>query len=109
VATAGGIGGLDLHRGHSPIQSVLETFLGISHEQMHIYMERDGLNLAGTCEELGILPENLIQTLTNSFEPFVDQAVSLRLIKQSEKIVWMDRVKTEFQNRVYWSGLVDFD
>ena len=104
VVTAGGISGLDLHRGHSPIQSVLEKFLGISHEQMHIYMERDGLNLAGTCTVLGILPENLIQTLTNSFEPYVDQGVAQGLITQAEKLEWIDRVKTEFHNRVYWTG-----
>ena len=104
VVTAYGIGGLDLHRGHSPIQSVLEAFLGISHEQMHVYMERDGLNLAGTCEVLGILPENLIQTLTNSFEPFVDQAVEKGIITQAERLVWIERVRTEFHYRVYWSG-----
>jgi len=104
VTTAKGIGELDLHRGHSPIQSVLEEFLGISHEQMHIYMERDGLNLAGTCEVLGILPENLIQTLTNSFVPYVDQGIALGLITQAEKLEWVDRIKTGFHNRVYWKG-----
>ena len=83
---------------------MLEAFLGISHEQMHVYMERDGLNLAGTCEALGIEPENLVQTLTNSFEPFVDQGAAKGLITQAEKIEWLKRVKTEFHNRVYWSG-----
>jgi len=104
VVSAGGIGELDLHKGHSPIQSVLEVFLGISHEQMHIYMERDGLNLAGTCKALGIHPENLVQTLTNSFEPFIDQGVTLGLITNAEKLEWVDRVKTAFSNRVYWTG-----
>jgi len=75
-----------------------------NHEQMHIYMERDGLNLAGTCEALGILPENLVQTLTNSFEPYVDQGVESGIISQAEKPEWIDRVKTEFQKRVYWTG-----
>jgi len=93
-----------LHRGHSPIESVLEKFLGISHAQMHVYMERDGLNLAGTCEALGIPPENLVQTLTNSFEPYVDQGLALGLISNAEKLVWIDRVKTEFRNRVFWNG-----
>jgi len=104
VATAGGIDGLDLHRGHSPIQSVLEAFLGISHDQMHIYMERDSLNLAGTCEALGIPPENLVQTLTNSFEPYVDQGVAKGLITQEEKLEWLKRVNTAVSGRVYWSG-----
>ena len=83
---------------------MLEEFLGISHEQMHIYMERDGLNLAGICEVLGMLPENLIQTLTNSFEPYVDQGVAAGLIIQVEKPEWMERVKAEFSFRVNWSG-----
>ena len=104
VVTASGIGELDLHRGHSPIQTVLEAFLGISHEQMLVYMERDGLNLAGTCEVLGMLPENLIQTLTNSFEPYVNQGVEKGLITQAEKLVWIDRVRSEFHHRVYWTG-----
>jgi len=71
---------------------------------MHIYMERDGLNLAGTCEVLGMEPQNLIQTLTNSFEPFVDQGVDRGLITQTEKLEWIYRIKTEFQSRVYWNG-----
>jgi hypothetical protein len=83
---------------------VLEVFLGISHEQMHVYMERDGLNLAGTCEVLGIVPENLIQTLTNSFEPYVNQGVAKGLITKAERLVWIDRVKTAFHSRVYWRG-----
>lgn len=71
---------------------------------MHEYMEKEGLNLAGTCEALEMLPENLIQTLTNSFEPYVEQAVSSGLITPAEKIEWVDRVKTEFHKRVYWEG-----
>ena len=104
VASATGIGELDLHRGHSPIQSVLEEFLGISHEQMHIYMERDGLNLARTCEALGFLPQNLIQTLTNSFKPFIDQGVEKKIITEVESHEWIERVKNEFHDRVYWNG-----
>ncbi len=32
LETAWGDGGLDLHRGHAPIENVLEAFLGISHD-----------------------------------------------------------------------------
>lgn len=73
---------------------------------MHVYMERDGLNLAGTCEVLGMIPENLIQSLTNSFEPYVDQAMEIGLITQSQKHEWIERLKTEFRYRVYWSETV---
>jgi len=104
VVTAYGVASLDLHRGHSPIQAVLEAFLGISHQQMHVYMERDGLNLAGTCEALGFQAENLVQTLTNSFAPFVEQGVDNGLINESEKREWMNRIKAGFHERVYWTG-----
>ena len=67
-------------------------------------MERDGLNLAGTCEVLGFMPENLVETLTNSFEPYVNQGVAKGIITQAERLVWIERVRTEFRNRVYWSG-----
>ena len=104
VVTAYGISGLDLHRGHSPIEAVLEAFLGISHNQMHVYMERDGLNLAGTCEVLGFQPENLIQTLTNSFKPFIDQGVARGVITEAEKPEWINRVRAGFHERVFWTG-----
>ena len=71
---------------------------------MHIYMERDGLNLAGICNVLEIPTENLIQTLTNSFEPFVDQGAALGLITPAQKLKWIERVKTEFHYRVHWNG-----
>ena len=83
---------------------MLEAFLDISHEQMHVYMERDGLNLASTCEVSGSMPENLVETLTNSFEPYVNQGVAKGIITQAERLVWIERVRTEFRNRVYWSG-----
>ena len=104
VVTAEGVDGLDLHRGHSPIQSVLEAFLGISHQQMHVYMEKDGLNLAGTCEALGMEPENLVQTLTNSFEAYVNQGLAQGLITPSEKHDWIQRIKSAFRKRVHWTG-----
>ena len=104
VTTAAGIGELDLHRGHSPIESVLELFLGISHKQMHVYMENDGLNLAGCCKVLNLSPDHLIQSLTNSFEPYIDQGVSLGVITAKDKLVWISRVKAQFHKRVFWNG-----
>lgn len=104
VTTAAGIGELDLHRGHSPIESVLELFLGISHDQMHVYMESDGLNLAGCCVALHLSPDHLIQSLTNSFEPYIDQGVSLGVITAKDKPEWVSRVKAKFRKRVFWNG-----
>jgi len=107
--TALGVAELDLHRGHSPIESVLELFLGISHRQMHVYMEQDGLNLARCCEALQLNPDDLIQSLTNSFEPYIDQGISIGVITAKDKQLWVKRVKEQFHNRVHWNGNTNFD
>ena len=104
VSTAWGNGRLGLHRGHAPIESVLEEFLGISHDEMHIFMEESDLNLAGICKRLGFDPENLVDTLTNSFEPYIDEAVSINLISEGESGVWIEKVREQFRRRVYWQG-----
>lgn len=102
--TAWGDGGLDLHRGHAPIQSVLEAYLGISHEEMHVMMEDCNMNLAAVCEAFGFDPENLIETLTASFAPFIEQGVSNGVITTDEAADWKQQVRTQFSNRVYWKG-----
>ncbi len=104
VTTAWGESQFGLHRGHAPIESVLEAFLGISHDRMHEYMENDGLNLARICDELELDTDKLIQSLTNSFEPYIDQGVSNGVITADQKQEWLDKVKEEFTNRVYWNG-----
>ena len=104
VATAWGSGSLGLHRGHAPIRGVLEAYLGITHNEMHVFMEEQGLNLAGVCEHFGFDPENLVETLTASFAPFIEQGVNNGVITNDEAAHWMERIRTEFRNRVYWEG-----
>lgn len=104
VATAWGNGALGLHRGHSTIRNVLEVFLGITHKEMHVFMEDQGLNLAGICRHFGFDPENLIETLTASFAPFVQQGVKNGVIRDDKAARWTERIRTEFRNRVYWEG-----
>lgn len=104
VETAWGEGRLGLHRGHAPIESVLVAFLGISHDQMHVYMEEQGMNLAAVSEELGLNPDDLVETLTYSFMPFVQQGVDNGVISAEEADTWNEQIRVQFNNRVYWDG-----
>ncbi len=104
VSSAWGVDWLGSHRGHRPIQGVLEVFLGISHDQMHYYMEQENLNLAGVCKELGYDPDKLVESLTNSYEPYIEEAVTKGIIPASDATTWKAKVREQFKRRVYWQG-----
>ena len=104
VETAWGEGRLGLHRGHAPFRNVFEAFLGISHDEMHVLMEDFGLNLAGVCQKFGFDPENLVETLTLSVVPHLEEGVANGVITRQDMAIWIDRVRTEFRKRVYWEG-----
>ncbi len=104
VEVAWGNGALGLHRGHADIERVLEAYLGITHREMHIFMEDEGMNLAAICEIFGFDPENLIDTLTASFAPFVEEGVDNGAIPASEAGVWIERIRAEFHKRVHFEG-----
>lgn len=105
LEAAWGDGDFGLHRGHAPIGNVLEAFLGISHEEMHVLMEQEGLNLDGVCRHLGLDTDNLIQSLVNGFRPFVEQGVDNGVIDAAEADDLMVQIRKQFRNRVYWDGL----
>lgn len=104
VRTATGVPQLGLHRGHREIEAVLSTFLGISHDKMHDYMENHGMNLAAVADAEGLEPEDLIDTLTLSFMPFVDKAVANGVIDAGDAADWQARLRDEFSFRIYWEG-----
>lgn len=104
LETAWGDGQLGLHRGHAPVESVLTQFFGISHDEMHVLMEKSNLNLAGVCERLGFKPENLVETLTNSFEPYLIEAVQNGVIAPAEFEQWKSKIRQQFDKRVHWAG-----
>lgn len=104
LETARGDGALGLHRGHAPIEGVLEAFLGISHADMHVLMEQSALNLAGICERFGFDPDHLVETLVSSFGPFIEEAVENGVITPDEAPTWKERIRAEFRARVYWEG-----
>jgi hypothetical protein len=104
LATACGDGGLDLHRGHQPIENILTVFLGIDHAQLHVYMEEQNMSLAAVAEELGYDPENLIDSLTNSFEEYVQQGIDNGVLTESEAEEFRKDIREQFSNRVNWDG-----
>ncbi|RVU84832.1 hypothetical protein EOL70_11350 [Leucothrix sargassi] len=104
LTLAWGEASLGLHRGHREVRAVLETFLGISHDEMHVLMEDHKLNLAKTCEYLGFEPEKLIESLAASFNPFIQQGVDGGVITAAEAESWKKQVRAEFSRRVYWEG-----
>ena len=104
VTTAWGVGSLGLHRGHRPIFDVLEAFLGIGHKEMHVLMEDEGMNLAAVCKHLGFEPNNLIESLTASFMPHLEQGVKNGVIKSEEMGQWMQKIRDAFARRVNWTG-----
>lgn len=104
VETAYGTGRLGLHRGHAPIEAVLSAFLGIDHEQMHVYMEDERLNLADTAKRLGLEPDKLVATLVESFMPYVREAVDNGVITEQDAPQWRGRLEDAFRKRVYWQG-----
>jgi hypothetical protein len=104
VSTAWGDGGLDLHRGHAPVQAVLEAFLGITHANMHTMMEDCDMNLSAVCEAFGFNPENLVETLTASFLPYIEEGATKGVITKDEVAAWKEQVRAQFKARVYWKG-----
>ena len=104
VQSALGDSSLDLHRGHDEIKNVLEPFLGISHEQMHVLMEEDNLNLAGICERFGFDPENLLKTLEASYAPWINQETESGLISSSDAENWSDKIADALRLRIFWQG-----
>jgi hypothetical protein len=104
LTLAWGEASLGLHRGHREVRNVLEAFLGINHDEMHVLMEDHSLNLAKTCEYLGFEPEKLVESLTASFNPFIQQGVDGGVITTKEAESWKKQIRREFSRRVYWAG-----
>jgi hypothetical protein len=71
---------------------------------MHTMMEDCNMNLAAVCTAFGFDPENLVETLTASFVPFLEQAVTNGVITNAELANWTEQVRTQFRNRVNWEG-----
>ena len=104
VQDAYGDGSLDLHRGHQPVQDVLDEVLAISHDELHVRMEEQGQNLAAVAEDLGIDPQVLVDALVDSRAAAVDAVLAAGGITEAEAEQYRAALAEAFTYRVTWDG-----
>ncbi len=104
IQEAYGDAGLDLHRGHQPVQDVLDEVLSISHEELHVRMEEQGQNLAAVAEDLGVGQQTLIDALTESWSPAIDTLLANDTITQAQADAYLKALEEAFTFRVTWDG-----
>ncbi|MGY1832409.1 hypothetical protein ACI8AA_18510 [Geodermatophilus sp. SYSU D01180] len=103
VQEAYGDAGLGLHRGHQPVEDVLDEVLTISHDELHVRMEA-GQNLAAVAEDLGIDPQTLVDALVAEYSPAVDTLLAEGTITQDEADRYLAALEEAFSFRVNWDG-----
>ncbi|MEN8674451.1 hypothetical protein [Nocardioides sp.] len=104
VQEAYGDASLGLHRGHQPVEDVLDEVLQISHDELHVRMEEQGQNLAAVATDLGIDPQTLIDALVDSWSPAVDNALAAGSITEDQAAEYLDALEEAFTYRVTWDG-----
>lgn len=104
VQEAYGDASLGLHRGHQPVESVLDEVLGISHDELHVRMEEQGQNLAAVATDLGIDPQTLVDALVASWSPAIDTLLADGTITQDEADAYRAALEEAFTFRVTWDG-----
>ncbi len=103
IQEAYGDGALDLHRGHQPVQDVLDEVLGISHDELHVRMD-SGQNLAAVATDLGIDPQTLIDAMVDSWSEAVDAVLASGEITEEEAAQYEEALEEAFGFRVTWDG-----
>ena len=103
VQEAYGDAGLDLHRGHQPVQDVLDEVLAISHDELHVRMEA-GQNLAAVAEDTGVDPQTLVGALVDAWSPAVDDLLAAGTITEDEAEQYRQALADAFTFRVAWDG-----
>lgn len=104
VQEAYGDASLGLHRGHQPVEDVLDEVLQISHDELHVRMEEQGQNLAAVATDLGIDPQTLIDALVDSWSPAVDNALAAGSITEDQAAEYLDALEEASTYRVTWDG-----
>ncbi|WP_299951826.1 hypothetical protein [uncultured Modestobacter sp.] len=94
---------LDLHRGHQPVEDVLDEVLGITHEELHVRMEA-GQGLAEVAEDLGVDPQELIDGMVAKYAVAIDTLLADGTITQAEADQYLADLETAFEFRVTWDG-----
>ncbi|MCZ2850466.1 hypothetical protein [Modestobacter sp. VKM Ac-2978] len=103
VQDAYGDPGLDLHRGHQPVEDVLDEVLGISHEELHVRMDA-GQGLAEVAEDLGVNPQELIDGMVAKYGVAIDTLLADGTITQEEADQYLADLEAAFEFRVTWDG-----
>jgi hypothetical protein len=103
IQEAYGDAGLGLHRGHQPVEDVLNEVLAISHDELHVRMDA-GQNLAAVAEDLGIDPQTLIDALVAKYSPAIDTLLADGTITQDEADQYRAALEEAFSFRVNWDG-----
>jgi DNA-binding phage protein len=103
IQDAYGDGGLGLHRGHQPVEDVLNEVLGISHDELHVRMDA-GQNLATIAEEVGVGQDALVEALVESWSPAIDTLLESGAISDDEAEQYREALEKAFTFRVTWDG-----
>jgi hypothetical protein len=104
VQEAHGDAGLGLHRGHEPVQDVLDEVLTISHEELHVRMEEQGQNLAAVATGLGVDPQTLVDAVVEAWSPAIDTLLENGTVTQEEADAYRAALEEAFTFRVTWDG-----
>ena len=104
VQEANGEASLGLHRGHQPIEDVLDEMLEISHDELHVRMEEQGQNLATVAEDLGIDPETLVDALVEKYGAAIDAVLASGEITEDEADEYRAALEEAFTWRTTWDG-----
>ncbi|WP_324273756.1 hypothetical protein [Blastococcus brunescens] len=102
IQEAYGDGSLDLHRGHQPVQDVLDEVLGISHDELHVRMQEQ--DLATVATDIGVDPQTLIDALVEYWSPAIDTVLATGEITETEGGQYREALEEAFEFRVTWDG-----
>ena len=103
IQEAYGDAGLGLHRGHQPVEDVLNEVLAISHDELHVRMD-SGQNLAAVAEDIGVDPQELVDALVESWSPAIDAVLASGEITEEEAEQYRAALEEAFSFRVNWDG-----
>ncbi|WP_435742072.1 hypothetical protein [Nocardioides sp. SYSU DS0663] len=104
IQSAYGEAQLGLHRGHQPVQDVLDEVLTISHDELHVRMEEQGQNLATVAEDIGVDPQALVDALVESWSPAIDDLLEAGTITEEEADGYREALEEAFTFKVTWDG-----
>lgn len=99
-----GDGALDLHRGHQPIQTVLDEVLGISHDDLHERMTERRQSLGAVATDLGVGAQRLTSALIDYFGAAIDTLLAAGTISTEKAAQYRSDLQQAIEFRVNWDG-----